>query len=616
METPKVQFNTKSENIFYGMQNTLQIFQTASKGMNISTSQMEGAWSESDTPEKRAVVLSILFSIGDITARQHNIFDGKVESGGNAQRVVFRDVIVPFVAAKVRSYNKPVRLQLIKLVSEYTVMDNIFATRVQTKTKTNKVQKVINMVEVFGLNDVASYAANIILKGTDFEKICLAKFLTRPRFSKRSKNKTILPETIEVMSIRSTLLQKVSKLAKLPFTDKGTYIDFEGYYKWRRQYNGAFESVVFSTGAIKDFDKEQFIAFVDKLPSDARFRVRNRVLFNEKWVQLKDWYTEWEKFKETKQTEQRELETMFDNGTATEADMKKLQKVKKEAKVNTGAVSFTKMFGDIVNGTVDKIKVQPFLDKVKLPYNTLVFCDDSGSMNGGWYSSSEYPFTARQFAAFMATIVLSKNPDPDARDIVGLFSNTLRMFNGVSRGLERPNSLMVGRETRHLNKPLVDSNKHFLENLTNFKGFLDAESTGNGTNVSSIPEYLNSWIDGHSDRLEQIQKYPVWTLISDGNFNNLRNASSSMNDFLRKCENWFGYRPFIILIDVAGSSSQRIEQFSGIDNVMMVPPNPAAIEMLLTNFRDMDVFDVYTPLQSVFRSNRYAPVREFAKKLV
>jgi hypothetical protein len=43
---------------------------------------------------------------------------------------------------------------------------------------------------------------------------------------------------------------------------------------------------------------------------------------------------------------------------------------------------------------------------------------------------------------------------------------------------------------------------------------------------------------------------------------------------------------------------------------MYIPSNPGLIEQFLTNFRDMDVFDVYTPLQSIFKSNRYELVRE------
>lgn len=46
---------------------------------------------------------------------------------------------------------------------------------------------------------------------------------------------------------------------------------------------------------------------------------------------------------------------------------------------------------------------------------------------------------------------------------------------------------------------------------------------------------------------------------------------------------------------------------------MYIPSNPAMIEQFLTNFKDMDIYDVYTPLQSIHRSNRYELVRRNTK---
>jgi hypothetical protein len=111
--------------------------------------------------------------------------------------------------------------------------------------------------------------------------------------------------------------------------------------------------------------------------------------------------------------------------------------------------------------------------------------------------------------------------------------------------------------------------------------------------------------------VDALKSYPVWTIISDGEWNNLPSPEASINDLLRKCETTLGFKPFIVAIDVfRGGGNVKADRFSGIDNLMYIPSNPGLIEQFLTNFKDMDVFDVYTPLQSIYRSNRYELVRE------
>ena len=101
-----------------------------------------------------------------------------------------------------------------------------------------------------------------------------------------------------------------------------------------------------------------------------------------------------------------------------------------------------------------------------------------------------------------------------------------------------------------------------------------------------------------------------------GEWNNLHSPEASINEFFRLCENYFGFRPYIVAMDIIGHNSWyspsnlKADRFSGIDNFMYIPSNPAMIEQFLTNFKDMDVFDAYTPLLSIYRSNRYQLVRE------
>ena len=598
----KVKFNTQNENPFYGMSNSLKVFQDASKG-NVSITSVTQAWNECDDDNKKAMLLSLLFSVGDVTGRHHNLFKKrKVDSGGNSYREPFRDTLIPFLVSKQKDV-----LGLMKLISEYTTMDNIFAQRVVTKKKTQTVQRIINMPAVYGVDNVAQFAYEIVTKGSDFQKHCLSKFLVRPVYTSRQGSKKLLPKTKEVMAGREDLLKIISKKVGWAYEKGPNGLIFTGYYAWRKPYVMKLESFLFSSGSILNFDEEEFYAILNQLPSDARFRVKTRVLYNEKWSKLKGWYKNWETFKEKAQKEQREIETRVKEGVASDDDKEKLKEVKKLAKVTTGAVNFEKLYTDIVNGRVDKLKIQPFLDAINLPYNTLTFIDDSGSMK----TLRGEGFTARQFGAFIATICLMKNPDADASNVIGLFSASCRMYNGISNVKVAPNSLLVGKTKDIGRQALINSNDHFLTNLSRMSMWLDSESTWNGTNITSVFMTLSRMVENDDNIREELMKYPVWTFISDGNFNNLGSAEASVNDFLKRCETKLGFKPYLILIDVAGKSSADITRFSGIDNLMMVPPNPASIEMFLTRFRDMDVYDIYTPLQSIYRTDRYEPVRHY-----
>lgn len=98
-----------------------------------------------------------------------------------------------------------------------------------------------------------------------------------------------------------------------------------------------------------------------------------------------------------------------------------------------------------------------------------------------------------------------------------------------------------------------------------------------------------------------------------GEWNNMYSPEASMNKFFRDCENLLGFRPFIIAIDIQNPNWAhqifKADRFTGIDNMIYIPSNPAQIEQILTNFKDIEIFDVYTPLLSLYRSNRYDLVR-------
>lgn len=602
----EVKLNNSNENPFYGMRSCLTIMQNV--GGNITPAMLDNAYRECNTREKKQMFYSLVFSIGDITARQHNIFKGKKrDNGGNANREGFAVVL-----NWMWDNHKDQFLKFLNagLFEEYTCFDHLLKNRVQTQGK--RILRIHNILAVTEYRTVIAEHLYAVIKGTNpFNKMLVAKFLTLPRLSKRAGHKRMLPETKKVMEDKVKLLITLSKMVGWEYEVKPTTANFKGYRTWRKEYNGNLESVLFSTGKIKEFKKDEFIDWLDKLPAKARFRVKNKILYSKvkdtetpKYPQLQKWYAEWEKLKEAKQAEQRVLEEKVRQGQASEEDVVKLEKIKKQAKVNVGATNFNDLYKEICNGNIDKLKLESFINKVNLPYNSLVIIDDSGSMSGA-------PFN---FASFLAAVCLVKNPDDDGRNLLGFFNHSSHWHSYINcRAEETPNWMMRRRVAKVNPTPFVNPHKSFYENYQSIRAFCNGVFQGGGTNISAIPEGLRMNCNTHPEILDVLKSYPVWTIISDGEWNNLRSPEASLNDFMRKCENYFGFRPFIVAIDIDGNwgfNSARAEQFSGIDNFMYIPSNPAQIEQFLTNFKNMDVFDAYTPLQSISRSNRYDIVRD------
>ena len=595
--------NKTNDNPFYGLKANLRLFQNV--GNTITNQMLNDAFAECKTKEHRDLFFSLLFSVGDITSRQHNIYKGvNVDNGGNANREAFYTI---FNWLKDNHKDQFIKFLNAGLFNEFSCFDMLFRSRVQTKGG-----KVLKVYDIFAddwyRHALVEYVYAVINGTNPFNKFLVAKFLTIPRMTKRSGHGRMLPETKMVMEHKGLFLKELSALMGWEYDIHGSYANFAGYRKWRKEYNQNLESVLFSSGKILDFTKDEFINWFDKLPATARFRVKNRILYKTnddgtpKYANLEKWYVEWEQYKEKKQAEQRVLEEKIRQGNANADDVAKLQKVKKEAKVTTGATNFKEIYDDILRGRVDELKVESFMNKVNLPYNSLVIIDDSGSMTGA-------PFN---FATFMASICLVKNPDDDGRNLLGFFNDYSRLYGYIDqKATKMPNSLLRRGTTKTVSAPFVDPNKSFIQNYKNIDSFCRAVFQSGCTNISSIPEGFKRCIDNDPSIKDAIMNYPIWTIISDGEWNNMHSPEASMNDFMRKCEMWFGFKPFIVAIDISKYTLHNdANRFAGIDNMVYIPSNPVLIEQFLMNFNDMDVYDIYAPLQSIYRSNRYDIVRE------
>lgn len=518
----EVKLNKSNENPFYGMKACLNLLRSV--GQTITPQMLDKAWAEvKDNKERKEMFYSLLFSIGDITARQHNIFKNvKRDSGGNANREGFHTVLTWIWDNDRDQFAK---FLTEGLFNEYSCFDILLRNRVQTKG--SKVVKVYDTLN----NDLyrqylVSYLYAVIKGNNTFNKVLVAKFLSLPRLSKRQGHKKMLPETKKVMEGKVKLLKELSDLMGWEYEITPTVVNFKGYRAWRKEYNKDLESVVFSTGSIADMDRDSFLKWFDTLPAQARFRVKNRILYSKKKVLytdeslskdleqeipkyplLQQWYNEWEQYKTKKQQEQRVLEEKVRQGQATIEDKARLEKVKKQAKVTVGATNFNDIYEQICTGRIDVLKLESFINKVNLPYNSLVIIDDSGSMSGK-------PFN---FATFIAAVCLCKNPDDDGRNLLGFFNNSSHWHSFIdSTAKATPNSILRRNESVKIRpSAFVDPEKSFIKNYRNIAGFCRSVFKGGGTNISAIPDGLHHVCKRHPEILDALKAYSVWTIISD-----------------------------------------------------------------------------------------------------
>lgn len=601
-----IEFNKKSNNNpFKGLTNCLSLYRS-SNAYTIPSSLLDKCWEEvKNDKQKRQMFFSLLFSIGDITNRQHNIFNKQSkDSGGIANRAGFTSIVKWL-------YNNH-KQQFITflnkdLFTEYNCLDTLLNNRIKTIKNTRSVIPIESILkDPIYRDELAHYLYKIIRSKNTFNKQLVAKFLTLPRLSKRSKHNRMLPDTKVNMQYKIDLLSTLSDLLGWNYVVNKNYVNFKGYRKWRKTYNQQLESVLFSTKKINSLDKQTFLEWLNSLPALARFRVKNRLLYsteNEepKYPDLKKWYEEWESFKEQKQSEQRILEEKIRQNLATDEDKEKLKKITKEAKVNTGAVNFATLYSEILSNSVDKVKLESFIqNKVNLPYNSLVIIDDSGSMRGA-------PFN---FATFIASVCLYKNPDDDARNLLGFFDSEARWYTNIDRKSKTVNRFVTSKCTKITPIPFVNPNKSFYDNYQTIKEFCNASFQGGCTNISSVFESLKKACVNDYGMLDTLKSYPIWTIISDGDINNMPTARESMLDLLNKCETYFGFKPFIVLIEVHKYPLNTYSKFDDIENLIHISNNVTQIEQFLTNIKDMDTIDNYSPLLSIFRSNRYELIRD------
>ena len=226
----KIEFNKKQENPFYGLHNCLSIFQ----GNAISQSLLDLAYNEvKDDKVKKELFYSLLFSVGDITNREHNIFHKqKIDSGGQAKREEFF-LIMNWMLNK--HYDQFKKFLFAGLFDEYTCFDHLFRNRIKTSPKTNRVVEIYSMLsnEQYR-HDLSDYVVSIVNGNNPFKKQLVAKFLTLPRLGKRSGHKKMMEPTLKAMYAKALFLKEVSDKLGWDYVFTGYYCNFKGYRMWRK----------------------------------------------------------------------------------------------------------------------------------------------------------------------------------------------------------------------------------------------------------------------------------------------------------------------------------------------------------------------------------------------
>lgn len=594
------------ENPFYGKANLLNALTTSTKNLSIAT--INAAWKEATDSVMKALFHIIFFSMGDITNRQHNIFGRKkIDQGGQSANANWITYLIWLLNNQPNQFAK-----FLPLIVEYVGLRELVTYQIR-----NKGNKVVGSWGLLPLIYERKTAYNALLDllityingNNPFMKHQVAKFVKIPRFSKRgtTKKRELLNPTRAKMEMYANLVTDLSKRMNWEIKEYDTHKVYSGFKSWKKQWDQDLEFILFSTKEINKFDQEQFTNWVNSIPSGARYRVRRRLLTlddrpKEKWPTLAKWFLAWEKGKEKLQQEQRNLELKARTSKLTEAEEVKLAKIKKEAKVTTGASTLFSEINDLLNGKTNEVTLQSIYDKVVFDVPVLPIVDLSGSMQG----------KPLNIARIASTLALMKNPTRE-NIIIGFGTEATVITDNITAET-KPNRFMKGTEVTF--PKLIDHSESFLTNFNRINSILNCNM--GGTNFAGIPEVMKKWVDSSPDevtkaqRIEQISDYQVMLLISDGDLNNQSNVSQSFLDFQMKMKQWFGWDGIVVVWDIPKyGEGSKSSYFKNIENVIHLTTfNISTINQVFTKISDMDVIDIYTPLKSLYESNRYDLIKE------
>jgi len=622
----KRKLQARSENPFYG-KDALKSLYELGQGNKVTPSVLTKAWNQCKNSDiLRQGFFCVVFSFGDIPNRQHHIFsETKMVGGGEGSRESF-EVFLKWMLADDSLHNYYYAFLESDVIRQYTSVWNVMQSGVRTVKGKSKITKVYDMLAHVDLDRQAEYLAKVIRTAPPAELVSVSKYLSRIRFTRKRKSgkySSVQPETAKLMNLKKDFYIKLSDAMSWPYQIHANgSVTFEGMNKWKKEHNGANISVMFSTGKVKNLNTENFINWLEILPAGSRQRVF--AIINkktEKWTladgtTAQEAYAQWQASKEVAQSKVRELKEMKRNagGELSEELEAQLTEATQAAKVNTGGETLFSLFEKALLSQLSEkefnINADQMLEKTDLRVDVAVSVDISASMRT---RHSKYPCSRMTIAHLITTMLMLKNPSEDLDNLLMSFEAKANIFTDQRNTGAISKNRFMGSKAVEVDG-LIDKTFNFTDNFNRIAALV--HGSGGSTNIEAVADAIVSWVREPSDPIDQqlrkeiVARYPSFLFVSDNEFNSRWTQLQSVSNAMMTLRN-IGWDGIFILWDVDIDLQRGSNRFTGMENVVYLAGcNASSLTMIFEKMHDSEIIDVYTPLHGVWRSDRYAPVRD------